>query len=96
MTGIDSNDDNLPAYEPSGNPTEPPLEISIVGHPDGKEFLITLTPPKQPQSAEDLAVPGSRAPVDIVLVIDVSASMDADAPAPGEKGKYHLCLTCME
>jgi hypothetical protein len=74
-----------PAYS-AGSSLESSLGLTIVGHPRGKDFLITLAPPKEPLNLEDQSQPGPRAPVDIVLVIDISASMDAEAPAPGESG----------
>ncbi|KAI7775974.1 hypothetical protein LA080_006046 [Diaporthe eres] len=73
--------------------------VQIQPLPDKDGVILTVRPPKLPQN-EKL----SHVPCDIALVIDVSGSMGADAPAPGEDEKTglsvldlvkHACRTIM-
>ncbi|KAF3915116.1 hypothetical protein ABW20_dc0101116 [Dactylellina cionopaga] len=59
------------------------LDISEHG---SNNFLITVTPPRQPEQGEKGAA-FKRAPVDLCCVIDVSGSMEESAPAQSEDGK---------
>ena len=69
--------------------------------PSKQALIVKVVPPKAPTS------PVEHVPCDIVLVIDVSASMGTDAPVPGEgKGEStglsvldltkHAALTIIE
>lgn len=73
--------------------------VKIQPLPDKDGVIITVQPPKVPEN-EKL----SHVPCDIALVIDVSGSMGADAPAPGEDERTglsvldlvkHACRTIM-
>ncbi|KAG6361361.1 hypothetical protein INS49_009588 [Diaporthe citri] len=87
--------------EPHGATTAPEegATVKIQPLPDKDGVILTVQPPKGPQN-EKL----SHVPCDIALVIDVSGSMGADAPAPGEDEKTglsvldlvkHACRTIM-
>lgn len=87
--------------EPHGATTAPQdgATVKIQPLPDKDGVILTVQPPKVPQN-EKL----SHVPCDIALVIDVSGSMGADAPAPGEDEKTglsvldlvkHACRTIM-
>lgn len=87
--------------EPHGATTTPEggATVKIQPLPDKDGVILTVQPPKVPQN-EKL----SHVPCDIALVIDVSGSMGADAPAPGEDEKTglsvldlvkHACRTIM-
>lgn len=87
--------------EPHGATTtaEGGATVKIQPLPDKDGVILTVQPPKVPQN-EKL----SHVPCDIALVIDVSGSMGADAPAPGEDEKTglsvldlvkHACRTIM-
>jgi hypothetical protein len=77
---LDIEFEELPSYssatKPEGNPNHRPV---VTIHPlkskDG--VLVRVQPPDQPS---DSAI--GHVPCDIVLVIDVSDSMNLDAPAP--------------
>ncbi|KAG8715917.1 hypothetical protein FRC11_012984 [Ceratobasidium sp. 423] len=84
---------------PSPSPTEldaPPaydltnqlgdLDITLVAQPSSRELLVSLVPPAEPKPAGEKNT-SRRAPVDLCLVIDVSGSMDTEAPVPGEQDK---------
>ncbi len=60
------------------------VSLALRADPTGKEVLITVIPPKAPVAGVDDKT--ARAPVDIVLTIDVSGSMGANAPVPGMSG----------
>lgn len=73
--------------------------VKIQPFSDKDGVIITVQPPKVPEN-EKL----SHVPCDIALVIDVSGSMGADAPAPGEDERTglsvldlvkHACRTIM-
>lgn len=64
-----------PAYEAES------LTLSLTPDRQTNKLLITLTPPAVPPN-----VTHTRAPLDICCVIDVSGSMDSEAPAPGDAG----------
>ncbi|KAH8743770.1 hypothetical protein F5883DRAFT_662987, partial [Diaporthe sp. PMI_573] len=75
----------------------PTVRIQPLQDKDG--VILTVQPPKVPKN-EKL----SHVPCDIALVIDVSGSMGADAPAPGEDERTgisvldlvkHACRTIM-
>ncbi|KAL7802276.1 hint domain-containing protein [Trichoderma aethiopicum] len=65
-----------PPYSPSG-----PVDLQLHHIPSKEALLIKIQPPKEP------AKPVSHVACDIVLVIDVSGSMCAAAPIPGEGGE---------
>lgn len=52
------------------------LELEIRPLPDNNSIIVSVRPPRVPVIALD------HVPCDIVLVIDVSGSMSAEAPAP--------------
>jgi Mg-chelatase subunit ChlD len=52
------------------------LAVYVSPTPDDKIVIYSLQPPIEP------AMPNQRAPCDLVLVIDVSGSMDFEAPLP--------------
>jgi Mg-chelatase subunit ChlD len=52
------------------------LAVSVSPTPDDRTIIYSLQPPTEP------ATPNQRAPCDLVLVIDVSGSMDFEAPLP--------------
>src|ERR1700722_3429623 len=58
-----------------------PLTVSLSANPTTNRVLITLNPPKSP--ASDGTNSGTRAPLDVCCVIDVSGSMDASADIRG-------------
>ena len=59
----------------------PSLTLCLTPDRQTNKLLITLTPPAVPPNATR-----TRASLDICCVIDVSGSMDASAPAPGDAG----------
>lgn len=90
-----SNADAPPPYEeqvPAG------LSVSITEH-GACNFLVTVTPPREPPKPERAKNGFKRAPVDLCCVIDVSGSMEEDAPAPAEsagKAKEETGLTILD
>jgi hypothetical protein len=52
------------------------LRVDIHTEPERKGVIISVQPPREPRSSIE------HVPCDIVLVIDVSGSMSAEAPAP--------------
>lgn len=58
---------------------KPRIDINILPGDDGA--IISVISPERP---EDSKIADSHVPVDIVLVIDVSGSMNAAAPVPSE------------
>lgn len=88
-------------FESRGTNTTPEggAAVKIQPLPDKDGVILTVQPPKVPEN-EKL----SHVPCDIALVIDVSGSMGADAPAPGEDERTglsvldlvkHACRTIM-
>ncbi|KAG8996126.1 hypothetical protein FRB94_008551 [Tulasnella sp. JGI-2019a] len=64
---------------PCDAPNTPQLHratLSAVADATSKNILITITPPAVPTGAVNGDVKVKRAPVDFVLTIDVSGSMD--------------------
>ena len=76
--------DGPPTYETSSSGEN--VSFGVTLHEDaGKSLLVTITPPREPIAKEKH--PGRRASLDLCLVIDVSGSMDTDAPGLSEDGK---------
>ncbi|KAF8759011.1 U-box protein [Rhizoctonia solani] len=75
--------DSPPAYALTDQPGN--FEVSLVAQPSTQELLVSLVPPAKPQLNEKKT--DRRAPVDLCLVIDVSGSMNTEAPVPGEQDK---------
>lgn len=67
----------------------PPLAITLTTNPETRDVLVTLTPPKEPLPVNEKDK-RKRAPVDICCVIDISGSMSAEAPIPGEDSECKL------
>ncbi|KAK6338037.1 hypothetical protein TWF696_001508 [Orbilia brochopaga] len=88
-----SNTDAPPPYEePAG------MSVSITEH-GASNFLVSVRPPREPPKAEKAKNGFKRAPVDLCCVIDVSGSMEEDAPAPAEsagKAKEETGLTILD
>ncbi|CAE6418391.1 unnamed protein product [Rhizoctonia solani] len=76
--------DAPPAYDTVNQPDD--LQIALVAQPSSHELLISLNPPAEPQLTGEKKT-ARRAPVDLCLVIDVSGSMNTEAPVPGEQDK---------
>ncbi|CAE6433545.1 unnamed protein product [Rhizoctonia solani] len=76
--------DAPPAYDTTNRPGD--LEIALVAQPSSHELLVSLTPPAEPQPTGEKKA-GHRAPIDLCLVIDVSGSMNTEAPVPGKQDK---------
>jgi hypothetical protein len=85
MTIVSPSETLPPAYDRTGNSSPQNLDLQLIAQPSTAELLITLVPPSAP-SPQGEKQEGKRAPVDLCLVIDVSGSMDAEAPAPGQQG----------
>ncbi|KAG8891672.1 hypothetical protein FRC01_014580, partial [Tulasnella sp. 417] len=90
----------LDAAPPAYNENLSQLDLTLTADPSGKEVLITVKPPAAPTGAlpkaekdekeEKEELKAKRAPVDFVLTIDVSGSMDDEAPAPGKNERTGL------
>ncbi|KAJ1310373.1 hypothetical protein OPQ81_007111 [Rhizoctonia solani] len=76
--------DAPPAYDLTNQSDD--LDIALVAQPSSQELLVSLVPPVEPKPSGQKKTP-HRAPVDLCLVIDVSGSMDTEAPVPGEQDK---------
>ncbi|CAE6459883.1 unnamed protein product [Rhizoctonia solani] len=76
--------DAPPAYDLTNEPGD--LDIALVAQPSSQKLLVSLVPPVEPKPTGEKKN-GHRAPVDLCLVIDVSGSMDTEAPVPGEQDK---------
>ncbi|KAL1865028.1 hypothetical protein Daus18300_007375 [Diaporthe australafricana] len=66
---------------------EPGAAVEIQPLPDKNGVIVTVQPPKVPENEKHTHVP-----CDIALVVDVSGSMGADAPAPGENERTGLSV----
>ncbi|ODA81596.1 hypothetical protein RJ55_00096 [Drechmeria coniospora] len=66
----------------------PALHLHAV--PSRRALIVKVQPPRSPSSAVD------HVPCDIVLVIDVSGSMAAAAPIPGENGAEDTGLSVLD
>ncbi|KAG8949154.1 hypothetical protein FRC04_008952 [Tulasnella sp. 424] len=83
----------LDAPPPAYDETLSQLDLALTVDPSGKDVLITVKPPAAPatggpkpekdEKEEKEQLKAKRAPVDFVLTIDVSGSMEDQAPAPG-------------
>lgn len=78
---IHTDHDEPPPYSENQETSNPSTDatVSIQALPDKDGVIIKVQPPKDPANQKLLHVP-----CDIALVIDVSGSMGADAPVPGE------------
>ncbi|CAE6467052.1 unnamed protein product [Rhizoctonia solani] len=76
--------DAPPAYNATTQSGD--LDIALVAQPSTQELLVSLIPPSEPKPAGEKKT-SHRAPVDLCLVIDVSGSMDTEAPVPGQQDK---------
>ncbi|KAI3396233.1 hypothetical protein diail_12377 [Diaporthe ilicicola] len=101
----DANDDAPPPYAQVAETRQEDAAsaggatVNIQPLPDKDGVILRVQPPRLPEN-EKL----SHVPCDIALVIDVSGSMGADAPAPGEDERTglsvldlvkHACRTIM-
>lgn len=87
--------DAPPAYDESLSQ----IDLTLTADPSGKDILITVKPPATPtavpktdkdENVEKEELRAKRAPVDFVLTIDVSGSMEEGAPVPGENGEWRI------
>ncbi|KAG8920822.1 hypothetical protein FRC00_009485, partial [Tulasnella sp. 408] len=91
---------SLDAPPPAYDESLPQIDLTLTADPSGKDILITVKPPAAPVTAdvpekekdEKDELKAKRAPVDFVLTIDVSGSMSAEAPAPGEDERTGLSV----
>ncbi|KAG8920795.1 hypothetical protein FRC00_009514, partial [Tulasnella sp. 408] len=91
---------SLDAPPPAYDESLPQIDLTLTADPSGKDILITVKPPAAPVTAdvpekekdEKDELKAKRAPVDFVLTIDVSGSMSAEAPAPGENERTGLSV----
>ncbi|KAG8928120.1 hypothetical protein FRC02_007356 [Tulasnella sp. 418] len=89
--GTSSNTGDNSGAPPSYSAASP-VSLSLIGSSDARSLLISVIPPKEPikpadddaQKATPTDIKDNRPPMDFVLTIDVSVSMDSAAPAPGE------------
>lgn len=72
---------DLPPPYASETESESALALNLYPDPSTKQLLITLTPPSSLSTDKN-----KRGAVDICCVIDVSGSMDSEAPIPGDGG----------
>ena len=89
-----SNAETLPLRK---KPTEPigPEEASVSFHPLDKGFIVSVRPPSVP--SPDSPSYQNHACIDLVLVIDVSGSMQDSAPMPSVGGaKEHTGLSILD
>ncbi|KAI0548726.1 U-box domain-containing protein [Xylaria curta] len=86
----DSDAESIATLDP--DEAEPVVTIHPIERKDG--VLVKVQPPIQPSNPEI-----DHVPCDIVLVIDVSSSMNEDAPAPAEEeggGSENFGLTVLD
>ena len=65
-------------YRPAVNEA---VTVELHPVPSGDGVIVKIQPPREP------SIPQDHIPCDIVLVIDVSGSMTADAPVPTKPGE---------
>ncbi|KAH6894450.1 hint-domain-containing protein [Thelonectria olida] len=84
----EKQDDNA-----SGAPSAPSQEatLSLEPIPDKDALIVQVKPPTEPDNNRRPHVP-----CDIVLVIDVSGSMSASAPVPGEDSSENTGLSVLD
>lgn len=75
-----AGDDTTPQASSS---TDAVFQIHPLPDTENNGLLLRIEPPKQPQDTEL-----SHVPCSIALVIDVSGSMGANAPVPGQTGEH--------
>ncbi|KAG8897173.1 hypothetical protein FRC01_011459, partial [Tulasnella sp. 417] len=86
----------LDAPPPTYNESLSRLDLVLTADPSGRDVLITVKPLAAPNAAiprtgkEELKA--KRAPVDFVLTVDVSGSMAAEAPVPGQNERTGLSV----
>jgi hypothetical protein len=68
-------------YRRKRHNSQPDLRIEILEAPDKDGVLVSILPPQKPARDAESKIP-EHVPCDIVLTIDVSGSMSAEAPPP--------------